>query len=193
MAKMGKLLQWWRKQNNLTQTELAVRMGEMGYPIKGGAISSWEKDNSVPNANQFLALCQILGITDIWGEFVGHPNRIPLRLEAVSAGSGEYVGDVAYEWLETDVGDADYALRIAGDSMEPLVGDGEIVLVAKTEILGNGDVGIFYLDGEQYCKRLVGNRLVSENKKYGDIDISNSDCFRILGKVVGIHGKQMDN
>ena len=84
---------------------------------------------------------------------------------------------------------ATYALRINGDSMEPLYGDNDIVLVQKTEILENGDVGIFYLDGDQYCKRLQSNWLMPENKNYSPIDISNSDCFRILGKVIGKYGK----
>ena len=69
--------------------------------------------------------------------------------------------------------------------MTPLYEDGSIVLVQKTEILENGDIGIFYLDGEQYCKRMVGNQLISINPKYKPIDVSNLNYFRILGKVVG--------
>ena len=83
MESMGRLLQHYRKLNNLTQAEVAERMGEFGYPIKNGAVSTWEKGSSVPNANQFLTLCRILGITDIYNTFVGDdiPSRkIPLRL-----------------------------------------------------------------------------------------------------------------
>lgn len=193
---IGSLLQYYRKQNKMTQSELAIRLGECGYPVKNGAVSSWEKDNSQPNASQFLAICRILGITDIYGVFVGLCRKIPLRLMGVSAGTGEYVGDseAVDEYLETTNELADFALRINGDSMEPLYWDNDVVLVQSTEVLANGDVGIFYLDGEQYCKRLRGNKLVSENSKYAPIDINNSDYFKILGKVLGRYdnGREMD-
>ena len=188
MNNVGNLIQQYRKANNLTQSDLAARMSECGYPIKNGAISTWELGSSVPNANQFLALCQILNITDIYNTFINEYRKIPLRLMSVSAGMGEYVtDDVVDDYIETTNGLADYALRINGDSMEPEYWDGDIILVQNTEVLSNGDVGIFYLDGNQYCKRLRNDKLVSTNPKYEDIDISVADCFRILGKVLGKH------
>lgn len=81
MKTIGELLQSYRKANNLTQADLATRMSELGYPIKNGAISTWEKNSSVPNANQFLALCQILNITDIYNTFININRKIPLRLK----------------------------------------------------------------------------------------------------------------
>lgn len=185
MKTIGELLQSYRKANNLTQADLAIRMSELGYPIKNGAISTWEKNSSVPNANQFLALCQILNITDIYDTFINISRKIPLRLMGVSAGTGEYVNDDYCEYIETTNGLADYALRINGDSMQPMYMDNDIVLVQNTEIINNGDIGIFYLDGEQYCKQLLNNKLISINNNYSPIDIINIDCFRILGKVLG--------
>ena len=185
MKSMGSLLQYYRKKNGYTQADLAAKMSEYGYPIKHGAISTWEKETAIPNANQFLVLCQILNITDIYNTFIDECRNIPLRLMGVSAGLGEYVDDdVVEKYVMTNNLLADYALRINGDSMEPFIWDNDIVLVHKTEILNNGDVGIFYLDGEQYCKRLQNNHLVSDNTKYKPIDISNTDCFKILGKVI---------
>ena len=186
MKSIGKILQYYRKQNNMTQSDLAAKMSEYGYPIKNGAISTWEKDYSIPNAIQFLQLCEILGITDIYKTFIGKIRIIPLRMMGVSAGTGEYVGDdvTIEDYIETSNQDADYALRINGDSMTSLYPDDSIVLVHKTEILNNGDIGIFYLNGEQYCKKIIGNQLISINPNYKPIDINNLDYFRILGKVV---------
>lgn len=49
--------------------------------VSNAAISAWEKDISVPNANQFLALCKILGITDTYNEFIGfNPNDLLVKL-----------------------------------------------------------------------------------------------------------------
>lgn len=180
MRSIGKTIQYYRKLHNLTQAELAIRCG-----IKHGAVSAWENDTAVPNAVQFLRICEILEITDIYETFIGKIRTIPLRMMGVSAGTGEYVGDeTVAEYIKTSNEYADYALRINGNSMEPLYPDDSIVLVQKTEILRNGDVGIFYLNGEQYCKKIMGNQLISLNSDYSPIDINDVDYFRILGKVV---------
>lgn len=186
MKSIGKILQQYRKQNNLTQSELATILSQYGHPIKNGMISAWEKDNSIPNAYQFLTLCQVLGITDIYDTFITDIRRIPLRLMGVSAGTGEFINDCSVDnYINTDNMLADYALRINGDSMEPIYKNDQIILVQNTEILANGEVGIFYLDGEQYCKQLMDNRLVSFNSDYSPIKVNEVNTFRILGKVVG--------
>lgn len=48
--------------------------------------------------------------------------------------------------------DADYAVPISGDSMEPYIQDGETVFVKETCELEEGDVGIFCVNGEMFCK-----------------------------------------
>ena len=186
MKLIGQILQWYRKQNNLTQSELATILSQYGHPIKNGMISAWEKNNSIPNTYQFLTLCQVLGITDIYDTFITDIRRIPLRLMGVSAGTGEYINDYSIDnYIETGNMLADYALRINGNSMEPIYRNDQIILVQNTEVLKDGDVGIFYLDGEQYCKQLVGNKLLSYNPDYAPIEMNEVNTFRILGKVVG--------
>lgn len=49
--------------------------------------------------------------------------------------------------------DADYAVCISGDSMEPYIHDGQMVFVKETQELYDGDVGIFCVDGAMYCKQ----------------------------------------
>lgn len=197
MESFGKTLQYYRKKRNLTQAQLATLLSDHGYPIKNGAISTWEKEMAIPNALQFLALCEILDIRHIWNAFIegsDNPTKfIPLRLIGVSAGTGEYVEDDSIDrYVETDNILANYALRIAGDSMQPLYEDGDIVAVQNTSLLHNGDIGIFYLNGEQYCKRLEGNHLISVNPNYSPIDITELDCFRILGKVLNKIGERKE-
>lgn len=186
MKLIGQILQQYRKQNNLTQSELATILSQYDHPIKNGMISAWEKNNSIPNTYQFLTLCQVLGITDIYDTFITDIRRIPLRLMGVSAGTGEYINDYSIDnYIETDNMLADYALRINGNSMEPIYRNDQIILVQNTEVLKDGEVGIFYLDGEQYCKQLAGNKLLSYNPDYAPIEMNEVNTFRILGKVVG--------
>lgn len=49
---------------------------------------------------------------------------------------------------------ADYAVRIAGKSMEPTIKDSSIVFVQRADALLDGEIGIFVVDGNVMCKRL---------------------------------------
>jgi len=109
-----------------------------------------------------------------------------------SAGLGNFLdGD---NFTELEVGEevpenADFGIRISGDSMEPRFVNGQIVWVQKQEILNNGEIGIFFLDGNAYCKKLQddekGLYLISLNSKYEPIAITENQTFKIFGKVVG--------
>lgn len=189
MESIGKQLQYYRKKCRLTQSDLAIIMTKEGYPTTLKSISTWERDTAVPNAKQFLVLCRILNIYDIYSVFIEKEipqpvYRIPLRLQAVSAGTGEYIDDAGYEYVEITDPRADYALRISGDSMEPLYYDKDIVFIHSSNTMEIGDIGIFYIDGNQYVKKLGNNQLISLNPKYDPIPLDNVTTFRILGEVI---------
>ena len=117
-----------------------------------------------------------------------------LRLYAVpaSAGAGQYLDGGDYEMLEVDTTvplSADFGIRVSGDSMTPRFADRQVVWVHRQPTIENGEIGVFYYDGESFIKKYEqdgeGVRLVSINKAYNDIHIKNFDAFRIFGKVVG--------
>jgi SOS-response transcriptional repressor LexA len=109
-----------------------------------------------------------------------------------SAGTGSFLDSEHFE--EIEVGQevpesADFGIRISGDSMEPRFVNGQIVWVHQQESLLNGEIGIFYLDGNAFCKKFQDNEkglnLISLNKKYAPMEISAENNFKIFGKVVG--------
>lgn len=108
----------------------------------------------------------------------------------VSAGTGVYLHSDYTEPLKVAADDltlrANYALRVAGDSMQPRYYDGDIVLVKTQPSVENGEVGIFIYNDEAYIKKFQGDRLVSLNPKYEDIPIKDPDSFYCKGKVIGI-------
>lgn len=57
---------------------------------------------------------------------------------------------------------ATLAVRISGDSMTPLFNDGQIVYVHHQQELENGEIGIFVLNGEAFCKNLIPNPAASD-------------------------------
>ena len=66
---IGQLLSQRRRELEINQTELAEAMSLRGFPVTNQAVSKWEKGATLPNAKQFLALCEILEIDDVRGEF----------------------------------------------------------------------------------------------------------------------------
>ena len=109
----------------------------------------------------------------------------------VSAGAGVFLDGVGTsEILIPDnikTGDADYALRISGNSMEPKYHNGDILLVEETDGVEVGEAGIFILDGAGYFKIYGGDRLISLNPEYMDIPLRDfrevSCCGRVVGKL----------
>jgi len=48
---------------------------------------------------------------------------------------------------------ADFCISIQGDSMEPFIPDGSIVYVKRGAPLQEFDVGVFFVDGDVFCKQ----------------------------------------
>ena len=108
----------------------------------------------------------------------------------VSAGTGVFLDDCAKFKIETEenalTSQADFALRISGDSMEPKFHDGDMVLVKEQPTVAPGEIGIFLVDGKGYIKQLGTNCLISLNPDYEDISLHEYDSVYCKGKVIGI-------
>ena len=132
---------------------------------------------------------------------------MPVSLLPASAGTGDFLEDENFEMLRFPKGsvpvNADFGVRVHGDSMEPVFNNGQIVWVRKCETLRQGDVGLFMLNGSGYIKAYYEQKpeneedyadvngvvrmqpkLVSYNKKYPSMVVGLEDDFRIFGKVL---------
>lgn len=81
--------------------------------------------------------------------------------------------------------DADYALRISGNSMEPKFHNGDILLVQSCDSVEVGELGIFILDGAGYFKKFDGDRLLSLNPIYAPIPLKDFTDIQCAGRVIG--------
>lgn len=86
-----------------------------------------------------------------------------------------------------------FALKIKGDSMEPEIKNGDVVIVRSQEDADTGDIVIALVNGDDAtCKRLVkyanGIRLMPVNPIYEPMYYANDEVeqkpVRIIGKVV---------
>lgn len=96
---------------------------------------------------------------------------------------------------------AEFAVRIQGDSMAPYIPDSSVVYVNR-DPLGPGDVGIFCVDGDMFCKQYYRDPagvvyLFSLNRARADADIvllpgssRGLACFgRVLMHALPLPGK----
>ena len=115
--------------------------------------------------------------------------KIRLYSTPASAGTGSYLfGDDYTEisvYANSKTEEADFAVRVYGDSMMPRYENGDILLVSGADEIGVGELGIFSLNGESYFKKYGGNRLISYNPKYQDIPLTETDEFLCFGRVIG--------
>lgn len=130
-------------------------------------------------------------------EHCASTNRyIPCYLSPPAAGFGAPLGGEDFEMIRVDdktPDDADYAVRISGDSMEPYIHDGELVYVKEVVDLDDGDVGIFSVNGEMYCKQYYVDEernlhLLSANPKRANasVHVSHDSGYTVscCGKVL---------
>ncbi len=116
---------------------------------------------------------------------------IKLYTLGVSAGTGNFLDDENFEEFETDEfipAGTDFAVHITGDSMMPMFKDKQIIFIHSQDTLEDGEIGIFFLDGNAYCKKLMRNKkgtaLISLNKKYDPIPITEDSALAVFGRVL---------
>ena len=73
----GATLAFLRKEKKYQQSEVAELLTDRGITVTNQAISKWETGKVIPNAIQFLNLCDILGVEDIMASFSdGHAGTL---------------------------------------------------------------------------------------------------------------------
>lgn len=111
---------------------------------------------------------------------------------SVSAGTGLYLDDEQVETISfssymVPLG-TDFCLKVNGDSMEPMFHDGDYVFIKRETDFRNGTIGAVIVNGEAYLKKIYitdnSIELVSLNKKYKDIIVTQDDNLKYVGTVV---------
>lgn len=169
------------KQDRLEQFAKALDVNEawlMGYsvPMQRSAISTAPAVR-IPVYGKVAAGIPIAAVTDFTSEDPDDWEEIPAQM----ARSGEYI-----------------ALRIDGDSMEPRIRKGDVVIVRLQEQVESGDIAIVFVNGDDaVCKRVrwtdAGLTLISSNPSYEPLFFTPAEVeslpVRFLGKVVELRGK----
>lgn len=111
------------------------------------------------------------------------------RLSA-SAGTGDFLDSDDFERINLvrtpETEQADFAVRVNGDSMEDTYFNDEILLVESTPHINVGDIGVFIVNGAGFVKEFGGDRLISHNSKYPDVMLHDYDMVLCSGRVIGV-------
>ena len=111
---------------------------------------------------------------------------------SISAGTGLYLDDEQVETINFSSNmvpnGTDFCLKVNGDSMEPMFNNGDYVFIKRETDFRNGTIGAVIVNGEAYLKKIYitadAIKLVSLNKKYKDITVTQDDTLKYVGTVV---------
>ena len=192
-----------REDLKLTKRELAKRIG-----VHESSINKYEKGLVDIPLSKISELARVLKVTEAylmgWEEKSEQPPQglqIPV-LGTVAAGIPISAVEDILDYEEVpqsweNQGEF-FGLRIKGDSMEPRMESGDVVIVRQQSDANSGDTVIVLVNGDDAtCKKLQktdnGIMLVSTNPKYPPMFYSLDDIKTkpvvILGKVVELRSK----
>lgn len=180
--------------------------------VSNTTVNNWVKGYSMPRMDKVDRICQFFMITraDLLENKSQEESptrhakgvRIPV-LGRVAAGIPiEAITDVD-DWEEIPESMAKtgeyFALRITGNSMEPRIMEGDVVIVRKQSCIDSGDVAIVLVNGndatvKQVTKSENGITLIGWNPSVFSPQVYNNDQIKslpiqILGKVIEVRGK----
>lgn len=208
---LGDNIRYLRLKQGLSQDTLADKLGYKSYTT----IQKWESGVSEPPVKKLRELATIFNIDmdDMASKDLEAEEHSSSPVSSKHGVTVKVLGRVAAgipinavtEIIDTEEISEDlartgdfFALQIKGDSMEPRICDGDVVIVRQQEDADSGDIVIAMVNGyDATCKRLVkyatSLALVSLNSKYEPMMFTEEEVatkpVRIIGKVVELRGK----
>ena len=200
----------------LKQADIAELTG-----ISKGALSSYISGRYLPKQNNTYLIAKALNVSESWlmgadvpmeRNFLNNDNvqevSLPRKTVTINV-LGRVAAGVPFEAVENIIDKVEipeetantgdfFGLQIHGDSMEPRMFEGDIVIVRQQNDAESGDIVIALVNGQDAtCKRLIkyesGISLISLNQKYEPMMYTNKDIIekpvKIIGKVIELRGK----
>ncbi len=112
---------------------------------------------------------------------------MPGFLSPMSAGVGQPAGEdypENYHLTKEPPRGASYIATVSGDSMEPTFHNGDKLFIHACTDIAVGQIGVFYMNGQQWVKELGGGELISHNSDYPPRPITEDIICQ--GLVLGV-------
>ena len=187
------------------------RIGEVipDLNVTKASVSGWKK-GSVPRKEKIITIADYFNVTTDY--LMGEEDYIPTEapnsspygyksgllpvIGVASAGKGVFADQDIIEWMEapSDCCNEDHFwVRIVGASMEPDIFSGDYVLVRRQEELDNGNIGLFVIADEGFCKKYRHEEgfteLISSNPSFPPMRFENGsqNSIRIIGRIIRLN------
>ena len=198
---MANNIRFYLSQNGISQTEICQTLG-----FSMSTFSDWVHARTYPRIDKIELMANYFGIekSDLVEERT-KSQRAGVAINVLGRVAAGIPINAITEIIDTEEISEDlaktgdfFALKIKGDSMEPRIVDGDVVIVKQQEDAENGDTVIALVNGDDaVCKSLRkyrdGLELISNNPAYApmffDKETIETKPVRIIGKVVELRGK----
>lgn len=193
-----------RKERGVLQKDIAKEIG-----ITAAAYSLYEKGKREPSLGTIQKMADYFNVSTDYLIGIEPLQKPKPRKGVIINVLGRVAAGIPIEAI-TDIIDTEeiteemaktgefFGLQIKGDSMEPRMAEGDVVIVRQQDDAESGDIVIATINGDEAtCKRLRkyrdGIELVSNNPSYEPMFFSNDDIIekpvKIIGKVVELRAK----
>lgn len=186
------------------------RLGER-LNLQHTTISRYANGVNIPKLVTVYRIAEITNVNFDWliGQSdVKHPPhivsksvKIPVLGTVIAGIPIETVEEILdYEEIPTKMAQQGefFALQVKGDSMEPKISAGDVVIVKKQEYIDNGDIAIILVNGNEATVKKVkkfdgGINLIPMNNAYEVMTYSNQQILelpvQVIGKVIELRAK----
>lgn len=185
------------KNSNYILSDMEESVGKKAATISRyatGEITGVKRSTIVKLANFFnVNPAWLAGLSDNkFQEIKNDKQTFPL-LGIVKAGYDYLASEniVGHVNIDKEVSDPEnyFALKVTGNSMEPVLYEDDIVVVHRQNDLESGQVGIIIIDGEEATVKKVIKyaehiELVAFNSYCPTKKLTKNDKFKIIGRVV---------
>lgn len=192
-----------RNQKGIKQADLAKDIN-----VSQAALSGYETGKYEADINTYRRIADYFDVTLDYllggvsgrkkhGEYI----RIPV-LGRVAAGIPIDAIEEVIDWEDIsvdEVGNGEYfGLQIKGQSMEPKISDGDVVIVRRQPDVDSGDIAVVLVNGNDATVKRIkkspqGVTLIPSNPAYEPMYYSNEEIeslpVTILGRVVELRAK----
>ena len=211
MPDTGSIIKQLRLKNNMTLEQLGDKVGVGKSTVRkweNGMIANMRRDNIAKLAEVFdVSPAYLIGfdsnVAPIPGGSKEKKKGFTINvLGRVAAGipleAVEEIIDTEEITEEMAATGTFFGLKIHGNSMEPRICEGDVVIVRQQDDAESGEIVIATVNGtDATCKRLRkyrdGLELISLNPSYDPMFFSTEEVIskpvRIIGKVVELRGK----
>lgn len=185
---------------NIKATELSEKTG-----IAKSSLSEYINGKYEAKQDGVFLLARALNVNEAWlmgldvpmerdinKNEMNYKQAFPL-LGTVKAGYNYLASEniIGYVNLDRNIPNPEeyFALKVTGDSMQPVLYDDDIVIVHSQNDVESGQIGIILIDGEEATvKKIIKHEdnieLISFNSYYPSKKLTKNSEFKIVGRVV---------